>query len=125
MKFVSSILKNLVSTYDEAFQISCNLLPKYFDMVSAIFVWNRPNQDQIRNQIVDENLIDAVSSIIMGYSLHPENLYGLIHSLTEGEYSQISDFAANWLNNTPQMHKTVASYFWTLLFYANNRPCLA
>ncbi len=94
-------------------------------MVSAIFTWNRPNQNQIRSQIVGENLIDAVSSIIMGYSRYPENLHKLIHLLTEGEYSQISDFAAYWLNTTPQMHKTVASYFLTLLFYANNRPCLA
>ena len=94
-------------------------------MVSAIFIWNRPNQDQIRSQIVDENLIDAVSSLIMGYSRYPENLHELIHLLTEGEYSQISDFAAHWLNNIPQMHKTVASYFLTLLFYANDKPNLA
>ncbi len=60
MKSVSSILKNLVGTYLEAFQIANQLMPKYLDMVNAIFGWNHPNVDQIRTILVDQNLIEAI-----------------------------------------------------------------
>ena len=60
MKSVSSILKNLVGTYEEAFQITSQLLPKYFDMVNAIFSWNHTEVEQIRTMIVDQNLIEAI-----------------------------------------------------------------
>lgn len=74
MKSISSILKNLVTTYEEAFQITYQLLPKYFDMIHSVFNWNHAHVEQCRAIIVDQNLIEAIQSIVMGYSCYPEHL---------------------------------------------------